>query len=152
MVGLPGRSQAEGQTQGARALLRRREGMMRVAVRDLASGAQAAVECGALVQAVALYAERLAVQLAAQVLVYAVPAGCSEGGLSLHLHVRIGAALPCSLLLVAAHHLLLCQVRSCQAQPMHSMTAAIREKGAGPELDRIMHKSEESVTYDCEGL
>ena len=95
-----------------------------MAVWDLASGAQAAVECGALVQAVALYAERLAVQLAAQMLVYAAPLDSAESGLSLHLHARIGAALPCSLLLVAAHHLLLCQVRACRAWPWHSMMDA----------------------------
>ena len=88
-----------------------------MAVRDLASGAQAAVECGGLVQAVALYVGRLAVQLAAQVLVYSVPPDSAEGGLSLHLHARIGAALPCSLLLVAAEHLLLCQVLFCQLDP-----------------------------------
>ena len=123
-----------------RALLPRREGMTRVAVRDLASGAEAAVECGALVQAVALYAERLAVQLAAQVLVYAVPAECAEGGLSLHLHARVGAALPCSLLLVAARHLLLCQVRACRAQPEHRMTDAIWHISTGACLKLMLKR------------
>jgi hypothetical protein len=56
---------------------------------------------------VAVHARRLAVQLSHRLLVYyAVPA---EGDLALHLHARINAALPCNLLLVAEHHLLLCQ-------------------------------------------
>lgn len=84
----------------------RREAMTRVAVQDMATGARASVDCGGLVHKVAVYARRLAVQLSARLLVYAVPA---EGDLALHMHARITAALPCNLLLVAEHHLLLCQ-------------------------------------------
>ena len=77
-----------------------------MAVQDMATGARASVDCGGLVHKVAVYARRLAVQLSARLLVYAVPA---EGDLALHMHARINAALPCNLLLVAEHHLLLCQ-------------------------------------------
>lgn len=88
-----------------------REAMTRVAVQDMATGAQATVDCGALVHKVAVYSRRLAVQLSSQLLVYAVPPECPPGDLSLHMYARINACLPCNLLLVAAHHLLLCQVR-----------------------------------------
>ena len=60
-------------------MLLRRAGMTAVAVRDLASGARATVECGAMVQKVAVYTGRLAVQLSGQVLVYVVPQECAEG-------------------------------------------------------------------------
>ena len=84
--------------------------MTRVAVQDIATGAQATVDCGALVHKVAVYSRRLAVQLSSQLLVYAVPPEYPPGDVSLHMYARINACLPCNLLLVTAHHLLLCQV------------------------------------------
>lgn len=84
--------------------------MTAVAVQNVATGGRALVECGAHVRKIAVYARRLAVQLPRRVLVYGLPADAAPGGLSFHVIADIGRHLDCNLMMVAAHHLILCQV------------------------------------------
>lgn len=86
--------------------------MTGLALHDMATGARATVDCGGWVHRVAVYRRRLAVQLSDQLVVYAVPPECREGDLCLRMHARIRDSPPRSLLLVTAHHLLLCQVQA----------------------------------------
>jgi hypothetical protein len=57
-----------------------------------------------------VYTRRLAVLLDEQALVYGLPADAGDGDLGLHVISRIAHRMDCNLLMIAAHHLLLCQV------------------------------------------
>ncbi len=84
--------------------------MTGVAVQNMATGGRTAIRCGAHVLKIAVYERRLAVQLRARVLVYGLPADAALRDLGMHVIARVERAFDCNLLMVAAHHLILCQV------------------------------------------
>lgn len=71
-----------------------------------------------LVKKVAVYKDRVAVQLPSRVVLYQLDPEASAGGsneLNMQYRVasKIAKQLECSLLVVTAHHIVLCQVRGC---------------------------------------
>lgn len=88
--------------------------MTGVVVQNLATGGHAAIQCEAPVLRIAVYVRRLAVQLKGQILIYGLPADAATSDLSLHVIARIERSLECNLMMVAAHHLILCQVEPCK--------------------------------------
>ncbi|BDA44995.1 Intraflagellar transport protein 122 homolog [Coccomyxa sp. Obi] len=91
-----------------------REAMTGVVVQNMATGGHAAIQCGAPVLKIAVYVRRLAVQLQGKILIYGLPADAAAGDLSLHVIARIERCLECNLMMIAAHHLILCQERELQ--------------------------------------
>ncbi len=96
--------------------------MARVVVQNIATGGTTAIECGAPVLRIAVYVRRLAVQLPGSILVYGLPADAAPSDLSLHVIARIERCLECNLMMIAAHHLILCQVAPA-ALTMHATSA-----------------------------
>ncbi|CAL8469254.1 g8795 [Coccomyxa elongata] len=91
-----------------------REAMTGVVVQNMATGGHAAIQCGGPVLRIAVYVRRLAVQLKGKILIYGLPADAATSDLSLHVIARIDRSLECNLMMIAAHHLILCQERELQ--------------------------------------
>ncbi len=91
-------------------VLLHREAMTGVVVQNMATGGHAAIQCGGPVLRIAVYVRRLAVQLKEKILIYGLPADAATSDLSLHVIACIDRSLECNLMMIAAHHLILCQV------------------------------------------
>ncbi|MCP9265899.1 hypothetical protein DINM_021310 [Dirofilaria immitis] len=91
-----------------------RENMTEVVVRHLINQTSIRIYCNDLVRKVAVYYNRLAVQLANRVEIYRLTVERDDGQLKYKLVEKINHAFECSLLVVCAHHLILCQERRLQ--------------------------------------
>lgn len=61
---------------------------------------------------VAVYKDRVAVQLSSRVVLYQSEPSSSDMGMQYHSAAKINKQLDCNLLVVTAHHIVLCQVSS----------------------------------------
>uniref|UniRef100_A0A8R1TUJ1 Intraflagellar transport protein 122 homolog n=1 Tax=Onchocerca volvulus TaxID=6282 RepID=A0A8R1TUJ1_ONCVO len=91
-----------------------RENMTEVVVQHLANQTSIRIYCNDLVRKVAVYYNRLAVQLADRVEIYRLTTERDDGQLEYRLVEKINRAFECSLLVVCAHHLILCHERRLQ--------------------------------------
>ena len=99
-----------------------RDGMTDVVVQQLLTDERTRIKCKDLVRKIAIYKERLAVQLTDRVMVYeqvkdpsdAPSAVVGATDLQYRLVTKIMRDLPCSLLVVTGDHLLLCLERRLQ--------------------------------------
>ncbi|OZC11066.1 WD domain, G-beta repeat protein [Onchocerca flexuosa] len=91
-----------------------RENMTEVVVQNLANQTSIRIYCNDLVRKVAVYYNRLAVQLADRVEIYRLVTERDDGQLEYRLVEKINRAFDCSLLVVCAHHLILCHERRLQ--------------------------------------
>ncbi|KAI6231946.1 hypothetical protein M3Y95_00435200 [Aphelenchoides besseyi] len=86
-----------------------------VVVQHLGRQRSIRIRCNNLVRKVAVYHNRLAIQLADKILIYRQASGEKEGEqVEYKLMDRINQNLECSLLVVTAHHVILCQDRRLQ--------------------------------------
>ncbi|VDK30509.1 unnamed protein product [Gongylonema pulchrum] len=88
--------------------------MTEVVVQHLGKQTSVRIRCGDLVRKVAVYHNRLAVQLTDRVHIYRQMAERDDGQLEYRLVEKINQAFDCSLLVVCAQHLILCQERRLQ--------------------------------------
>ncbi|EJD73786.1 hypothetical protein LOAG_18816 [Loa loa] len=91
-----------------------RENMTEVVVQQLANQTSIKIYCNDLVRKVAVYYNRLAVQLTGRVEIYRLMIERDGGQLEYRLVEQINRAFECSLLVICAHHLILCQERRLQ--------------------------------------
>lgn len=69
-----------------------------------------AVTCRDFVKKVAVYKDRVAIQLSNRVVLYQLEEGAGELDMQYHSAAKINKKLECNLLVVASQHIVLCQV------------------------------------------
>eukprot|EP00049_Salpingoeca_infusionum_P018533 m.357671 g.357671 ORF g.357671 m.357671 type:complete len:1216 (-) comp17897_c0_seq1:1469-5116(-) len=84
-----------------------RRGMTNVVVQDLTTGREAKVPCKQLVKKLAIYKDRLAMQLPNQVNVYEMKTG-EDGKQKFRMLAKIRKAFQCNLLVVCTNHVIIC--------------------------------------------
>eukprot|EP00052_Salpingoeca_macrocollata_P008243 m.65502 g.65502 ORF g.65502 m.65502 type:complete len:1216 (+) comp16496_c0_seq1:48-3695(+) len=89
-----------------------RKDMTEVVIQDLTSQSEARVRCRDLVKKIAIYKDRLAVQLPNQISVYDVVD--DNGTAKIKIRDRIKKKFECNLLVVCSEHVILCQERRLQ--------------------------------------
>lgn len=91
-----------------------RENMCDVIIQHLSSGQKVRIKCRDLVHKIAIYRNRLAVQLPERVVLYEMNSGESQ---PMHYRVKekISKKFDCSLLVVCSQHLVLCQDKKLQS-------------------------------------
>lgn len=91
-----------------------RENMCDVIIQHLVSGQKVRIKCRGLVNKIAIYRNRLAVQLPERVVLYELSSAENQ---PMHYKVKekIGQKFDCSLLVVCAQHLVLCQEKKLQS-------------------------------------
>lgn len=91
-----------------------RENMCDVIIQHLVSGQKVRIKCRDLVNKIAIYRNRLAVQLPERVVLYELNSAENQ---PMHYKVKekIGKKFDCSLLVVCAQHLVLCQEKRLQS-------------------------------------
>lgn len=90
-----------------------REHMCDVIIQHLISGQKVRIKCRDLVQKIAIYREQLAVQLPERVVLYEL-SSTSEQPMHYKVKEKIQKKFDCSLLVVCARHIVLCQDRRLQ--------------------------------------
>ncbi|XP_013114597.2 intraflagellar transport protein 122 homolog [Stomoxys calcitrans] len=90
-----------------------REHMCDVIIQHLISGQKVRIKCRDLVQKIAIYREKLAVQLPERVVLYELSSS-SEQPMHYKVKEKIQKKFDCSLLVVCARHIVLCQDRRLQ--------------------------------------
>ncbi|VIO86943.1 Uncharacterized protein BM_BM3532 [Brugia malayi] len=91
-----------------------RENMTEVVVQHLANQTSVRIYCNDLIRKIAVYYNRLAVQLTDRVEIYRLIAERDDGQLEYRLVEEINRAFECSLLVICAHHIIVCQERRLQ--------------------------------------
>lgn len=91
-----------------------RENMCDIIIQHLVSGQKVRIKCRDLVNKIAIYRNRLAVQLPERVVLYELSSAENQ---PMHYKVKekIGKKFECSLLVVCAQHLVLCQEKKLQS-------------------------------------
>lgn len=91
-----------------------RENMCDIIIQHLVSGQKVRIKCRDLVNKIAIYRNRLAVQLPERVVLYELSSAENQ---PMHYKVKekIGKKFDCSLLVVCAQHLVLCQEKKLQS-------------------------------------
>lgn len=84
--------------------------MTDVVVQNLTTDEQLRIQCNDYVKKLAVYKQRLAIQLPQQITAYELQSGANGGGMQYKPVAIIQQALECNLLVVTAVHLILCQV------------------------------------------
>ncbi|XP_039966152.1 intraflagellar transport protein 122 homolog [Bactrocera neohumeralis] len=90
-----------------------RENMCDVIIQHLISGQKVRIKCRDLVQKIAIYRNRLAVQLPERVVLYELSSG-EEQPMHYKVKEKIQKKFDCSLLVVCARHIVLCQEKRLQ--------------------------------------
>ncbi|EGD82626.1 hypothetical protein PTSG_11988 [Salpingoeca rosetta] len=91
-----------------------RRNMTNVVVQDLSAGTESRVPCRELVKKIAIFKNRLAVQLPKQINVYEMEA-MDSGKLKFRLMCKLRRNFECNLLVVCSKHIILCQERRLQS-------------------------------------
>uniref|UniRef100_A0AAF5PHL4 Intraflagellar transport protein 122 homolog n=3 Tax=Wuchereria bancrofti TaxID=6293 RepID=A0AAF5PHL4_WUCBA len=91
-----------------------RENMTEVVVQHLANQTSIRIYCNDLIRKIAVYYNRLAVQLTDRVEIYRLITERDDGQLEYRLVEKINRAFECSLLVICAHHTIVCQERHLQ--------------------------------------
>ncbi|XP_055325424.1 intraflagellar transport protein 122 homolog, partial [Sitodiplosis mosellana] len=97
-----------------------RENMCDIIIQHLVSGQKVRIKCRDLVNKIAIYRNRLAVQLPERVVLYELSSAENQ---PMHYKVKekIGKKFDCSLLVVCAQHLVLCQEKKLQSLDFSGM-------------------------------
>ena len=91
-----------------------RDAMTDVIVQHLVSDKKVRIKCGDLVKKIAVYKNKLAVQLPTQVVLYHLLDEQDPEGMQYVVGTKIQRALECSLLVATSHHLILCLEKKLQ--------------------------------------
>jgi intraflagellar transport protein 122 len=91
-----------------------RENMTDVVLQNLTNERRVRIKCGDLVKKIAIFKDRLAVQLPARIVVYDLFADDDTGDLTCRVRERIERKVDCNLLVVTARHIILCLERRLQ--------------------------------------
>ena len=89
--------------------------MTDVLVLDLQTNEEVTIRCRDLVKKIALYNNRLAVQLPGQLNVYDLTINPTSNTLTTSLRARIKKSFECNVLAVTANHVILCQEKRIQS-------------------------------------
>lgn len=84
--------------------------MTDVIIQNLTTEEQIRIQCNDYVKKLAVYKDRLAIQLPQQITAYELQLGADDGDMQYKPVAVIQQALECNLLVVTALHIILCQV------------------------------------------
>ncbi|WZN66107.1 intraflagellar transport protein 122 [Chloropicon roscoffensis] len=98
-----------------------RENMTDVVVQNLLSEQKVRIKCRDCVKLIAMYKNRLAVQLTDRVIIYEVENARDSGNMSYRVFTKIPQKLDCNLLVVTSHHFLLCLEKKLQIYTFHGV-------------------------------
>ncbi|XP_076277313.1 intraflagellar transport protein Oseg1 isoform X1 [Lasioglossum baleicum] len=91
-----------------------RENMTDVIIQNLITGQKVRIKCKDLVSRIALYKNRLAVQLSERVIIYE-PSNTNDDGMHYRICEKLNQPLNCNLLVVTTNNLILCTERRLQS-------------------------------------
>ena len=100
-----------------------RENMTDVVVQGLMNEQKVRIKCRDCVKLIAMYKDRLAVQLTDRIVIYEVDntSDSSHGNMTYRVFTKISQKLDCNLLVVTSHHFLLCLEKKLQIYTFHGL-------------------------------
>eukprot|EP00878_Enallax_costatus_P032692 GHUV01035947.1.p1 GENE.GHUV01035947.1~~GHUV01035947.1.p1 ORF type:complete len:180 (+),score=45.40 GHUV01035947.1:482-1021(+) len=99
-----------------------RDLMTDVIIQHLITEQKVRIKCRDYVKKVALYRDRVAVQLPTRVVLYALDSSADDMDMQYRSAGKINQKLDCNLLVVASNHILLCQVSDASVLQLHQLS------------------------------